>query len=315
MNNPLTGVGWRDVVVSYPWVSTINKIANRSGVTRLTGDTAYVMTDYSGQHANSPFDVISLLIVDFAQSKDWEVLRSRVRSNHLPDGRRMSYKGMNDQHRRDALIPFLNAANALHGLCVTIVVNKRISDLCYETEFLAKMSNLGMDLEARWKLKQFKMMLRIANFVTIFIAGVIRSGQNVYWVSDEDQIFANDSYSRDVSKIMGKLSGMYIPFPVGQLGVGTTRIDPRDRIEEDLAAIPDLVAGALADVTGALHRNTNNSFTGTLAHLVPDTIPTKANIISDWLQHDRSTLQRLNLIFNTLPSGGYSVGKFNITNS
>src|SRR5690348_10617071 len=57
----------------------------------------------------------------------WEPLRSRVRERHLPDGRRMSFKDLNDALRINALPTFLDAASHLNGVLVCVGVEKGYS--------------------------------------------------------------------------------------------------------------------------------------------------------------------------------------------
>jgi hypothetical protein len=48
--------------------------------------------------------------------------------------------------------------------------------------------------------------------------------------------------------MLSSWSSHYVKHNLGELGIGTTSIDEGDRIEEDLAAVADLVAGAAAEV-------------------------------------------------------------------
>jgi len=78
--------------------------------------------------------------------------------------------------------------------------------------------------------------------------------QNVYWISDEDELFANPIKANDTKRMLQCFTSAYISYSLGELGVGTTRIDEDDRFDEDCAAIPDLVAGSTAELLTSLIR-------------------------------------------------------------
>src|SRR5438876_1814427 len=99
-----TDQSWRDVESRLPWVTSFNKWLRLSKLPKLTGSTIYVASDYSGQDKQSPFEVLSLLIVDLDNSHAWERQRRLVRYRFLKDGRRISFKALNDGQRRRALI-------------------------------------------------------------------------------------------------------------------------------------------------------------------------------------------------------------------
>jgi hypothetical protein len=66
------------------------------------------------------YDVLSVLYLDLQQSSEWEQRRRVIRASHMGDGRRMCFKSLNDQRRQEALIPFLDAANSIYGLALSI---------------------------------------------------------------------------------------------------------------------------------------------------------------------------------------------------
>jgi len=81
----------------------------------LDGPTLMIYSDYSGNSRDSRFETISLLFVDLRAASVWDSLRTSVRQQFLPDGRRMGFKGLNDSYKRRGLSWFLRAADHLHG--------------------------------------------------------------------------------------------------------------------------------------------------------------------------------------------------------
>src|SRR5882762_7748987 len=69
--------------------------------------TLLLGSDYGGLHKTADFEVITLLASNLETIQAWDRTRSTVRERLLPDQRRMSFKTLNDRHRRIALGPFL----------------------------------------------------------------------------------------------------------------------------------------------------------------------------------------------------------------
>jgi hypothetical protein len=87
-------------------------------------------------------------------------------------------------------------------------------------------------------------MLRVVHIVSFFLAGLSRAHQNVIWITDEDEIAANDNRMRELTNLFGNISSHYLPHSMGHFRCGTMKSDDGSRQLEDLASIPDLVAGA-----------------------------------------------------------------------
>jgi len=133
----------------------------------------------------------------------------------------------------------------------------------------------------------------MANFIALLLGGISCSGQNIYWVSDEDQIVANDERKSDAARMLSAYTSLYVQHPLGELGIGTTALDPGDRGEEDLAAIPDLVAGALAESVTAIDGVEGWPF---IEELPLKFLSHKTAVIVDWLYREPKRLKAVVLV-------------------
>ena len=88
------------------------------------GKTVFVASDYSGMHKRSRFYVYSILLCDMENCSEWYLRNSLIRQRYLPDGRRMAFKSLNDKKRRKALVPFLENADYIPGICITFAIRK-----------------------------------------------------------------------------------------------------------------------------------------------------------------------------------------------
>ena len=109
-------------------------------------------------------------------------------------------------------------------------------------------------LEGRWVIPGFENMVRIVHFVCLLLGAASRPNQHVTWITDEDEIVANDDRLTDVMNLMASMSGLYVDHPLGEFAMNSTQVDSGDRAFEDFVAGPDLVAGAFADIVTAWAR-------------------------------------------------------------
>lgn len=297
----LLNSGWNnfDNTIAPAWLNSFCEIIKETKLPLIKGNTLYVTTDYSGNESKSQYSVISILLADLDTSGVWDIERCIVRKNFLADGRRMSFKGLNDRQRHQALIPFLSSADKIQGLCVTVAISKEIRELVNSKKFLKLCSEAFM-LQSKWKPKVFENMFRVTYFISILLAGLSKPNQNIYWISDEDEIFANPSVSSDVANILSRLTSVYVKHPLGELGIGTTKLDEGDRLEEDFAAVPDLVAGCVAELLTALKPIIQEKHIEKFLYPVPGSLSSKTELISSWLNYDKQNLKKVVLVFDKI---------------
>lgn len=117
----------------FPWAKTIDRIVASERPQAIDGPAIIVATDSGGTDHRSRYRVNVYLCVDVAASAAWERARTAIRRTHLSDGRRMAYKSLSDRNRLAAVVPFLDAAVHMHGLCLVVIVNKDLRHLCSRT--------------------------------------------------------------------------------------------------------------------------------------------------------------------------------------
>ena len=126
-------------------------------------------------------------------------------------------------------------------------VDKRVGRMRAPPEAEKEMKSRGI-LSSSWRPKSLEQMMRVVSLLSLFLGILSQPHQNFYWISDEDKLFANTSRTLDTKALLERFSSVCVRHPLGELGMGTTSIDEEDRFDEDCAAIPDLVAGATAEV-------------------------------------------------------------------
>jgi hypothetical protein len=256
-----------------------------------TAESVIATSDYSGQHKASLFEAYAFLFVNPAGWPKWEMRRQEIRRFHRAGERRLSFKKLGDAIKQRMLPDFLAAVNALPGLCVCVLIDKAIPSLfCLEGRL--DFSTPELTPYIHYENGVFEKLLRVVHLVSFFLAGLTREGQDVFWFTDEDDIAANDVGIVELTKIWGNVLSHYLRHSLRHLRCGTTKCDNGSLEIEDLAAVPDLVAGALADACnnyraeGVLPR-------GDLLIPPPEGVSVKARRIIGWLTEDCWPLRRL----------------------
>jgi hypothetical protein len=310
MNNQ----NWKPIQTPlYPWTRSFEKIISSYALPDLSGTIIYAVSDYGGSHETSKYQTVSVLFVDLDNSRNWEVQRRQIRQKYLTDGRRLSFKGLNDRLKQNALVPFLTAADSIRGVSVTLVISKAIDNL-YLLKKDVEVACNSFGLESRWKYNSLETAIRVAHLVSVLTAGLSKENQEVYWISDEDELFANVQKTQDLQKIIGKLSAISISHKLSTLGMGTTVIDEGDRFEEDLTAIPDLIAGAMSEVANKLSQFTGGRIPSNLAVPFSGKFSTKTDIISSWIWSKNEGLPKVIIVIEK-HGKGFTTFRLDMTES
>ena len=254
------------------------------GIPDLRGPVIFIGSDYSGSHAGSLYDVYAVLLIDSSGLR--RLIECRRLLRPVLGNRRMSYKGMNDRHKRTALLPFLSNADDIPGICVALAVAKSARTLF---QWGASEIDPGLLPCLEWSKSVSERALRIVHFVSFFLAGVTSPGQDVFWFTDEDEIAANDARVTLLTGLFANVASHYVVHDLLHLRCGTTKCDDGSNQIEDLTAIPDLVAGAVSDLL--------TSVDGKVRTVVITPFPLrpkeKASLIGRWLSGQESNLKKI----------------------
>lgn len=274
----------------------MQSLSNRLGKFKfpsLEGKDLWVTSDYVFGNKKSEFDVIAVLLAMPERSIEWESDRQNVRQHGLQH-RRMSFKSLGDSVRQKSLIPFLLAADDIHGVVFSIAIDKSVSKHFVMGPSDIEASFLCDWVREKWKLAQFDRMVTVTHFIAFLVAGLSSTGQNVTWISDQDDVFANSGLSQDTGTLFTKYLNAYSNHPYGKISIGTTAITEEDLLEEDLAAIADIAAGGSAELLTAL-RNEFESIPG-VAVLMPK-LSTRAQVFFDWYSSKLTRLTKVGCVF------------------
>lgn len=260
------------------------------------GPALILACDYSGQHRQATHESYSFLIADLAFTWLWDDMRKETRKIILRDSRRMCFKSLNDSHRRQALVPFLRAANTIPGLLLTVLIDKSIGSI-FKIEGRLTVEFGGLE---KWRRPTLERFLRMAHIGSLLLAGLSAPGQDVLWFTDEDDIVANPQYIIDGTQGISHISSHYVRYNLGRLRYGSTESDDGSLFIEDITSVPDLAAGAPNELAshGLPHLRKNRKV------LLPAELSSKTRCIAGWIGDGKlHPLKRLVLALDAGESG------------
>lgn len=256
-----------------------------------SGKTLLIASDYSGHHNGCHFESYSFLLSCLEDWPEWEAARLLVRQKYSLDSRRFAFKKLGDTRKREALDAFLGAAHRLPGLCATVLIEKSIESM-FRKEGRLNFSSPDLNNYAHYGTATFERLLRVAHFVSLFIAGLSAPKQNVLWFTDQDNIAANPNRLTELTQIWAMILSNYLSHDLGHIRCGTTESDDGTLQIEDLAAVPDLFAGALAEVLTA-YQDQGYVFVEPIVLPPPQGVSSKTKAIMRWLSGSFSLLKHL----------------------
>lgn len=208
-----------------------------------------VFSDYGGEHNESPVFTYTFLIVDFGALGSFEHAMKAIRASHGLGTREISFKELNSTAIQAALTPMMRAADQLPGLLFTLVVNKRYQTVLGTDESLAAARRQldAAGITSWQKPRELESAVRKAHTVAYWLSMLAREGMGIFWMTDHDNIVANEVVSKDLQKLLlGALAAVSAPtFRLYGFAEEFERTDEQPYFNDALA-IADLTAGAIA---------------------------------------------------------------------
>ena len=265
------------------------EIAGSIGLPNLRSPKqVFLFSDYGGFHDEAGQEVYSILLVDEPSVAAFRLRSRAIRQELNLASSVVAFKRLREGKIARTAERFLAAADQLNGLLFSVGIDKSIKYMTPDA--------LG-GLPARfshWQTGAFERMLRIANVATMLLSCLLQDGQDVVWISDEDQIMPSDRHGQDTVAAMMELAKRYFPILLGNLtAMPVSKVTASDRLLcEDLLSIPDLAAGALCEFTTG---NLPNESTMSTRMVVPANRQPRdrSRPILDWYNDENQGLKRL----------------------
>lgn len=211
-----------------------------------------ILSDYSGQHREAKHEAYSFLVTTKETIENWVPERDAFRAQWLPDGRRLSFKQLREPMRRKAYPHFLSLAGQLKANLMTFMVDRRIKTFV-EGGANALAESLDDCFPQGLSGNTIEKIYRLALFVSMIQAGLRNERQQSWWISDHDEALDTWEKREGLARLATYLTfGFTGWLNAAEQGFLTTEASGTPDWVEDLAAIPDIAAGACARLSGHL---------------------------------------------------------------
>ena len=173
--------------------------------------TLLMFSDYGGEHKGARYEVFSYLVTTPVGFSGFDAERVQLRRAGLGVERRMAYKALNDRVRLRSLTGYLEAADRLAGVLISFAVDKRAThrfNEIYKPE--TAFGTLGL-----WTAKPFGKLSRVAHLAAIVIEGLRADGQDLIWITDEDEIAPNPTKHAEATRFLGHIFSSYCTGDMG----------------------------------------------------------------------------------------------------
>jgi hypothetical protein len=219
-------------------------------LTAFNNKSVGVFSDYSGE-GSGRYNVYSILVCGMNMTSGFHDAVTKVRSEHALGDKEISFKDLNMGQIRRALPSFLEAADQLPGLLYTVAIEKGIRSVFGSEPDTPKKIVKLLDEAGLGKRppKTAEKLMRIAHLVAYFIALLATDKQNVFWMTDHDEISPNlEQHQLLMELCFGRVLPLYLrPGTLfGNMG-GAIPFEERSVEMNDRLSLPDLVAGVLGD--------------------------------------------------------------------
>lgn len=247
-------------------IPTVQNIADRLSALEKTNPELFtdlrdghlvIASDYSGDHNDSRYSTHSYLVTTAEEIGKWDTLyREPLRKSGFGWERRFAYKALSSQMKGDKLkvefFPkFMDCANSLRGMLFTFSISREIHNL-------GSIDPIDPTIEQFNTFKGFtrstvEKMIQRYHLCALLVAGLTHEGQEVTWLSDQDEIFAKPETTKFVFFQWHHFCKQYTNHTVKLSEIKTTKLEGTEPtpklLLEDLCSIPDLAAGGLCEIS------------------------------------------------------------------
>jgi len=271
-----------------------------------------LISDYAGEHKNARFNILSYLLADRPGILSiWDHERMSIRRKFLGDGRRLAFKSLGDKNKQKALGPFLASASSINGVLFCVAIDKRIQSISYRG--LPSSTDIAEWSSLSWSPKVFEKLVRVLHFGNFLVAGLCRPEQNLMWITDDDEIVANDTFHKDACRIYSRIRQHYCQDNLGKLTCGMAGKFNDNRRAEDLVSIVDVVGGAVSEILSSI---SPEDFPKSRKVVTPilKRLSTKSQVILSWLAEQKGSLKKIILVIRPSNAGKIQFSILNLLN-
>ncbi|AEO47770.1 hypothetical protein [Rhodospirillum rubrum] len=260
-------------------------------------ETVAVFSDYAGE-SSGDYHTYSFLTCGWNTCGAFLSKVRDIREQSRLGDKEIAFKDFRMGQMQRALPDYLKAADMLlHGFLLTIVVDKKLLTLFGPNEKKTQTS-LSKTLHqaglGTWKPDSAEKLLRVVHSVAFLVALLARSGQKVFWMSDNDTVCANEGLHRQALDLFARAVGIYAKDRRFSVFGGAAPFKDRSFGHLDLLSLADITASSVEHYLTRKNANEAADFG----------VKAGSHVVLQWLAHDGLSLSKMTIIVRPSVNGG-----------
>ena len=254
-----------------------------------------VFSDYGGEQKSAQYRTYSFLVVSYDILGNFfaEMRNQRELAGMLHPYREISYKELKDGPVMRILEPWLiSANNSLCGILYNIAIHRELDSIFgLHPKELTKFLDKETDFDcSAWKPSIVEKALRIVHPLSYLVALLSRTGQKIFWMTDNDSIASNRKQRKQLGNLLQRTLNLYTKHEgYATVDFATPWKNEKEKIPQydwlDCLSLTDMVAGSLAEML-PLHDE------GGVMR-----VKKGSNRVLDWLSYQGIGLKKYTLFF------------------
>jgi hypothetical protein len=170
-----------------------------------------IFSDYAGESGGN-YHTYSILVCAWDALGLVKKQMEQVRGRHRLGGKEIAFKDFGMGQVRRALPDFLQAPDSILGFLCTLVISKKLTsvfgvpDRATQKELSAMLHDAGL---GEWKPGVAEKLLRVVHLTAFLTALLAHDGQQLFWMTDNDDICANEEAHDRALHLFQRVLGVY----------------------------------------------------------------------------------------------------------
>jgi hypothetical protein len=262
----------------------------------------FLFSDYAGT-GRDKFLLYSFLLTGSAELQAFDAHIKRWRQHHHIGSRRFEYKKLGDRLKLKLLPSFLAQADSVSAALFTFSIHTSINSI-FGPRFDQTLFKRAIGLTGEVPAQVLEKMLRCSIFAAMIVNGLCSGDQNLTWISDNDDMVANDPLAIDLLPLVERVFEAMTAVPMRSLNFGeASRLKERqgaaDLLEHQGAA--DLLS--LCDLSCGYHVSHYREAQRTILRPARS----KDALLSRWVARYGNALRKFSVTVTTSPEGGLTL--------
>ena len=232
------------------WTTLVDSACRPDLIRPTSSESLFLFSDYGGMHKKSLIRTYTFVLCGRSEAAQFVAQVRTVRAAHPMFRGEMAYKKIRKPEWQAAMAAYCQAARSLSAQAITFAIDnhKSLKNLYVASPDPQQQDPAWIAAVSEFKSSPPSQVLRITHLAAMLASAFSLPGQDVFWISDNDDIVADDRIGRATTRLYLRNLQRYMPHEPGAI-----EVHPPDGFKDmpmvgELLSVADLCAGAMAEV-------------------------------------------------------------------